>query len=150
MWACPVAPADGTGVENRWDFSQFDLLNCLSINKRRSLYYYEFGRGLNGFRLYKRAPHKPGAWAYGVIREYKNRFGLNKICFPKNFRNKVLRKKQTSAYSFSSAFRTVSENNYDVAIFTGSDYEYMYLDQDVIGYKLESIEQMVRRVDKNG
>lgn len=103
-----------------------------------SLYFLEFGRGNNGYRLYTRSPHLPGCNALGAL-DLMNHGFLRKIekeihkIYPQIAAS--AREKEDNIYSRISSHSPKMGKviSFDSVIFLGSDHEYNYIDPSLTG-----------------
>lgn len=102
------------------------------------LFFTEFGRGFNGFRLLSESPHSPGNNAREVIRIYEELTRMDPFIIRALLNNSKTYIREKLNNEFSLDYNSEPGQDFDVVIFAGSDHEYIYTDPIVTGIQSSS------------
>jgi len=125
------------------------LVTKYAHNHKIRMYFYEYARHCNGYRLYPCAPH-----ASGDIGKITLKFG-KESCVSNPMRNRLSRafRDQKINNPFSLANTKKCDKSYDVSIYLGSDHEYTAVDPDICNIEwrgnIEFIKQVIVKYGVN-
>ncbi len=117
-------------------------ISRLQINNVIKIFYYEYSNDIYKFKLYPMPPH--ASYINGkLLTDFRNNIALsyNNI----NELGKIYRLKKLNNY-FTKNYQYKSKEEYDVAIFLGSDHEYTAVDLRICGLEWFGNDDFCRRV----